>query len=97
MNTKRMLKRSSTRHTPSVVAEQVSKCHEVACYDIEAEYNKQKAWSNLQNTHHESRWKAGTCLICGEYMQYCITNYHANLHGYKTAEDLIKAGMIAFD
>lgn len=95
MKTKHMIKKSSARN--STIAEQVSKCHDIVCDDIERQMTKLKAWSNLKNTQYESRWKAGTCKICGEHMEYCITHYHAQLHGYKRAEDLIKADMIKFD
>jgi hypothetical protein len=30
-------------------------------------------------------------------MEYCITNYHAGIHGYKSAEAMIKAGKVIFD
>lgn len=91
------LKRTRTRRLPSALVTQIDICHNTACADIEKQRVKAKAWNDLQNTRHESRWRAGTCLICGEYMEYCITNYHAKLHGYKSAEDLIAAGQIAFE
>jgi hypothetical protein len=47
-------------------------------------------------TKHITRWNPGFCKICGEHME-CITHSHAELHGYKRAEDLIAAGMIIFD
>ena len=94
---KRTLTRSSTRHTNSALAEQIENCHNAACHDIENTIRRGKAWNDLKNTKHISRWKAGTCAICGEYMEYCITNYHAGLHGYKSAEAMIKAGKVIFD
>jgi hypothetical protein len=97
MQKKTMVKRSSARHIPSALAEQIDKCHSVACEDIEKQKIKFQAWKDLRNTKHESRWKAGTCAICGEYMEYCITNYHAGLHGYKSAEAMIRAGKVIFD
>ena len=94
---KRMLTKSSTRHTASALAEQIDSCHAAACHDIENTKRRGVIWADLQNTKHASRWRPGTCLICGEHMDYCITHYHAQLHGYKRAEDLIKAGVIVFD
>ena len=91
------IKKTSNRRLPSGLVEQIQSCHHAACADIEKQRVKAKAWNDLQNTRHESRWRAGTCLICGEYMEYCITNYHAQLHGYKSAEDLIAAGQIIFE
>lgn len=91
------LKRTRTRRLPSALVTQIDICHNTACADIEKKRIKAKAWNDLQNTRHESRWRAGTCLICGEYMEYCITNYHAQLHGYKDAEALIKDGKICFE
>ena len=90
-------KRSSTRHTPSALIEQIDRCHRISCADIERLKVKLQAWKDLRNTRYESRWKAGTCAICGEHMEYCITNYHAGLHGYKSAEAMIKAGKVIFD
>jgi len=97
MREKRTLTRSSTRHMSSALAEQIENCHNAACHSIEQTRIRNQAWSNLKQTRYESRWKAGTCAICGEYMEYCITNYHAHLHGYKSADAMIKAGMIIFD
>jgi hypothetical protein len=91
------IKKTSNRRLPSGLVEQIQSCHHAACADIEKQRVKAKAWNDLQNTRHESRWRAGTCLICGEYMEYCITNYHAQLHGYKDAEALIKDGKICFE
>jgi hypothetical protein len=91
------LKRTRTRRLPSALVTQIDICHNTACADIEKKRIKAKAWNDLQNTRHNSRWRAGTCLICGEYMEYCITNYHAQLHGYKDAEALIKDGKICFE
>ena len=91
------LKRTRTRRLPSALVTQIDICHNTACTDIEKKRIKAKAWNDLQNTRHNSRWRAGTCLICGEYMEYCITNYHARLHGYKSAEALIRAGKICFE
>ena len=91
------LKRTRTRRLPSALVTQIDICHNTACADIEKKRIKAKAWNDLQNTRHNSRWRAGTCLICGEYMEYCITNYHAQLHGYKSAEALIRAGKICFE
>lgn len=91
------LKRTRTRRLPSALVTQIDICHNTACADIEKKRIKAKAWNDLQNTRHNSRWRAGTCLICGEYMEYCITNYHARLHGYKSAEALIRAGKICFE
>jgi hypothetical protein len=91
------LKRTRTRRLPSALVTQIDICHNAACADIEKQRVKAKAWNDLYNTRHASRWKSGTCLICGEYMEYCITNYHAQLHGYKSAEALIRAGKICFE
>lgn len=91
------LKRTRTRRLPSALVTQIDICHNTACADIEKQRVKAKAWNDLQNTRHNSRWRAGTCLICGEYMEYCITNYHAQLHGYKSAEAIIRAGKICFE
>ncbi len=61
MQKKTMVKRSSARHTPSALIEQVDRCHSVACTDIEKQKVKLQAWKDLRNTKHETRWKAGTC------------------------------------
>jgi hypothetical protein len=80
------------------VAEQIRVFHDVSCDEIEDGIKeKRPIWTNLKNTRYESRWRAGTCAICGEHMEYCITHYHAGLHGYKSAEELIKAGKVIFD
>ena len=44
----------------------------------------------------KTRWMAGCCEICGEYMSV-ITNYHAQLHGYKNADAFIEAGKVRFE
>ena len=91
------IKKSSTRRMPSGLVEKIQSENQEICADIEKQYTRIKAFASLKNTRHASRWKAGTCKICGEYMEYCITNYHARLHGYKSAEALIKAGKVIFD
>lgn len=94
---KRTLQKSHGRHTPSVLLEQIQRSHDTVCTDIAKKKQKIKAWSDLQNTKKVSRWRPGLCVICGEHMDYCITNYHAGLHGYKSADALIRAGKIIFD
>ena len=81
-------------HKPRKLQEQIRKCHEVSCEMIERE--KKKPSVNLPRNKKHTRWSSGFCKICGEHMD-CITNYHAQLHGYKSAEDLIAAGQIVFE
>ena len=97
MKTIRTQKRSSLRNTPSRELEAIARCHNKVCYEIEKERKQFHSWRDLQNTKQVSRWKAGTCKICGEYMACCITNYHASLHGFKNAEEMIEAGAVIFD
>jgi hypothetical protein len=96
VKTIRTQKRSSIRHSGKE-AEAVSDCHNAVCSQIEKEKKRIHSWHDLQNTKSVSRWRAGTCLICGEYMSGCITHYHAELHGFKSAEEMIEAGAIRFD
>ena len=92
----RTQKRSSIRHSGRE-AEAVAKCHKTVGSQIEQDKKRIHSWHDLQNTKTVSRWRAGTCLICGEYMAGCITHYHAGLHGFKSAEEMIEAGAIRFD
>lgn len=95
MKKKRTQPRSNTRH--GVSREAISLCHDTICNDIEKERQKAKSWSDLQNVKTDSRWRAGTCKICGEHYDYCLTNYHASKHGFKNAEEMIQAGAVIFD
>lgn len=38
-------------------------------------------------------WTAGRCRICGECYEV-LTNYHAERHGFKDKEEMIKAGAV---
>lgn len=76
------------------LSNKIRHCHDVSCYMIERKHRKPAI--NLPITKHVTRWIPGFCKICGEYMDV-ITHYHAELHGYKRAEELIAAGMIYFD
>lgn len=38
-------------------------------------------------------WTAGRCKICGECYEV-LTNYHAERHGFKNKEEMIKAGAV---
>ena len=40
-----------------------------------------------------SRWRAGICSICGEYMTY-ISQNHAHKHGFANADEMVKAGVM---
>ena len=40
-----------------------------------------------------SRWRAGICSICGEYMTY-ISQDHAHKHGFDSADEMAKAGVM---
>ena len=40
-----------------------------------------------------SRWRAGICSICGEYMTY-ISQDHAHRHGFDSADEMAKAGVM---
>lgn len=42
---------------------------------------------------HATRWRSGVCRICGEYCQ-CITNEHAERHGFKSADEMAKADVM---
>ena len=90
-------RRKSNIRTDCREAKIVADCHNALCSQIEKEKKRIHSWHDLQNTKSVSRWRAGTCLICGEYMAGCITHYHAELHGFKSAEEMIEAGAIRFD
>ena len=68
--------------------------HAVSCEMIEHE--RQKPGMVLPWPKKKTRWMAGSCVICGEHMDV-ITNYHAQLHGYKNADEFIKAGKVRFE
>lgn len=38
-------------------------------------------------------WTAGRCKICGECYEV-LTNYHAERHGFKNKQEMIKAGAV---
>lgn len=85
--------RRTINHRPKELERQVRKVHDIICDGIEkkADYK-----INLPKPKHKTRWCSGFCKICGEHME-CVTHLHAESHGYKSAEDFIKAGMYAFD
>ncbi len=85
--------RKTGYHKPRALAKQIRKCHDISCDEIE---RKEKPGMCLPRSKNKTRWSSGFCKICGEHMDL-VTHYHANLHGYKRAEDLIRAGMITFD
>ena len=41
------------------------------------------------NPRKKSRWRSGVCKLCNEYFE-CITFAHAELHGYKTPDEMAK-------
>ena len=81
-------------HLSKSMERKISRCHAAACSSIEGGHLIK--FADLQNIKKASRWRPGRCKICGEYMEFCITNYHAGLHGYKSADALIKDGQIEF-
>jgi hypothetical protein len=93
-----MIREKRTRKTgynkPKSLSDKIRHCHDVSCNMIEREHRKPAI--TLPRTKHVTRWAPGFCKICGEHMDV-ITHSHAELHGYKRAEDLITAGMINFD
>jgi hypothetical protein len=64
-----------------------------ACASIE---HKESKPVSIHMAKHKTRWCAGTCLICGEHMDV-VTHYHAQIHGYDSAEDYIADGNVRFD
>ena len=93
-----MVKEKRTRQTgkkkPRTLSAQIRKCHDVSCNMIEREMKPPKV--NLPRPKKMTRWSSGFCKLCGEHMD-CVTHYHAGLHGYKTAEEFIKAGNYIYD
>lgn len=51
---------------------------------------------SIHMAKHKTRWCACTCLLCGEHMDV-VTHYHAQMHGYESADALVKAGCVRFD
>jgi hypothetical protein len=90
--------RKTSWHRPRELERQIRKMHDISCQIIENESRNQnkKQRPITMPTKHITRWNPGFCKICGEHME-CITHSHAELHGYKRAEDLIAAEMIIFD
>ena len=86
--------RKQGTNRPRALSAQIRHCHDVSCNMIERDTKKPSM--NLPKPKYKTRWASGFCKICGEHMD-CITHYHAESHGYKTAEDLIKSGAIIFD
>ena len=41
------------------------------------------------NPRKKSRWRCGVCKKCDEFFE-CITFAHAELHGYKTPDEMAK-------
>ena len=93
-----MVREKRTRKTgynkPRKLQEQIRKCHEVSCEMIERE--KKKPNINIPKPKKKTRWSSGFCKLCGEHMD-CVTHLHAESHGYKSAEEFIKAGNYAYD
>ena len=80
---------------------QVRWCSQVVYKQIENEkYKEEHGCSAIARvavkTKHKSRWCPGYCKICGEYMEV-VTHLHAAEHGYKSAEEFIKAGNVIFE
>lgn len=99
-NQKRTIKQHNTTML-GFAGKQVRRCNQAIYTQIDNEkYNEEHGVSPLVkqtfNHKHKSRWCPGYCKICGEYMEV-ITHLHAAEHGYKSAEDFIKAGNVIFD
>lgn len=64
---------------------------QIVCGEIE---NATKDWhAPLPEQKHVTRWRAGTCTICGEWSTY-ISQDHAHRHGYKNADEMAHAGVM---
>ena len=62
--------------------------------DKETIENATKDWhAPLPEQKHVTRWRAGTCTICGEWSTY-ISQDHAHRHGYKNADEMAHAGVM---
>ncbi|SFA76351.1 hypothetical protein [Selenomonas ruminantium] len=81
-------------HMPRDLKEGIQRYHDIHCTMIEGD--RKKPSINLPKNKIKTRWSPGFCKICGEHME-CVTNYHAGLHGYKSADAMIKDNMIEFD
>lgn len=90
-----MKKEKRGYHVPRKAAAGVLANHTISCDMIERERNKGAGFV-LPRPKKKTRWMAGHCEICGEYMSV-ITHYHAQLHGYEDADAFIKAGKVRFE
>ena len=45
--------------------------------------------NKVSRPQKKSRWRSGVCKLCNEYFE-CITFAHAELHGYKTPDEMAK-------
>lgn len=87
--------RKTGYHKPRTLEVQMRFNHDVSCSMIERD-RLRKPPMTMPSPRHTSRWCSGCCRICGEHME-CVTNLHAEKHGYKNANEMIKAGQIIFD
>ena len=46
-----------------------------------------------KNNNVKSRWNSGICSLCGKWVEM-ITQEHAKKHGFKNADEMVKAGVI---
>ena len=63
----------------------------IVCGEIDNERRPHKATSPRQKKL--TRWRAGTCRICGEWSSY-ISQDHARRHGYKNADEMAHADVM---
>ena len=89
---KRIMKKGV--HISRAAEQGIRQNHDVSCEMFFHERKKPNV--TLPRNKKKTRWSPGTCLICGEYMDI-ITNYHAQTHGYKNAEEMIAAGKVRWE
>lgn len=85
--------RKTGYHKPRALADKIKSCHDISCNMIE---RSDKPQMSLPKPKKLTRWSSGFCKLCGDHMD-CLTNFHANTHGYKSADEMIAAGKYAFD